>query len=113
MWDVVTVEVFDSWFLSLSEPEQTDVLAYVKLLEVEGPNLGRPYVDSLADVKQVKNLKELRVQHQGKPYRVFFAFDPKRQAVLLCGGDKTGDKRFYKRMIPVAEREFIKHLSEK
>lgn len=74
MWNVVTVEGFDSWFLSLSEPEQTDVLAYVKLLEVEGPNLGRPYVDSLTDVKQVKNLKELRVQHQGKPYRVFFAF---------------------------------------
>ncbi len=113
MWNVVTVEGFDSWFLGLSEPEQTDVLAYVKLLEVEDPNLGRPYVDSLTEVKQVKNLKELRVQHQGKPYRVFFAFDPKRQAVLLCGGGKAGDKRFYKRMIPIAEREFLKHLSEK
>ena len=112
MWDVVTVDEFDSWFLSLSEAEQIDVLAYVKLLEMQGPHLGRPYADSLVGVKRLKNLKELRVQHLGRPYRVFFAFDPKRQAVLLCGGDKTGDKRFYKKMIPIAEREFLRHLSE-
>ena len=63
-------------------------------------------------VVTVKNLKELRVQHKGKPYRVLFAFDPKRQAVMLCGGDKTGDKRFYDKMIPIAEREFIAHLEK-
>ena len=81
--------------------------SYITLLEVKGHHLGRPYVDSLKGTKQVNNLKELRVQHQGKPYRILFAFDPKRQAVLLCGGDKTGDKRFYKRMISIAEREFF------
>ncbi|WP_331879716.1 type II toxin-antitoxin system RelE/ParE family toxin [Legionella adelaidensis] len=61
--------------------------------------------------RQVKNLKELRIQHQGRPYRVFFAFDPKRNAVLLCGGNKTGKKRFYDMMVPIAEQEFLNHLS--
>ena len=110
MWHVVTVDEFDNWFLLLTEEEQIDVLSYVKLLEVYGPNLGRPYADSIEGAKRVKNLKELRVQHRGRPYRVFFAFDPMRRAVLLCGGDKTGDNRFYKKMIPIAEREFLHHL---
>jgi hypothetical protein len=109
MWEILTVEVFNEWFLSLNDAEQTDVLASIHLLEVRGPQLGRPYVDTLEGTT-ISNLKELRIQHQGRPYRVFFAFDPVRRAVLLCGGDKTGDKRFYKRMIPVAEREFKKHL---
>ena len=111
MWNVVTVERFDEWFLLLKEPEQISVLAAIKLLEVKGPHLGRPHVDSLQGTTKVSNLKELRVQHNGKPYRIFFAFDPIRQAVLLCGGDKTGKKRFYEIMIPVAEHEFLVHLS--
>lgn len=110
MWKVVTVDEFDQWFLALSEAEQVSVLTVIKLLEMKGPELSRPYADTLEGSKRVKNLKELRTQHQGRPYRVFFAFDPERQAVLLCGGDKTGDKRFYKKMIPIAEREFLKHL---
>lgn len=48
----------------------------------------------------------------GRPYRVFFAFDPLRQAVMLCGGDKTGNKHFYETMIPIAEREFLNYLQE-
>ena len=111
MWAVLTVERFDEWFLSLDELEQVSVLTLVKLLEVKGPNLGRPHADTLEGTRRVKNLKELRIQHQGKPYRVFFAFDPERQAVLLCGGDKTGKKRFYETMIPIAEQEFLNHLS--
>ncbi len=112
MWNVITVDVFDDWFLLLTEDEQIDVLACIKLLEVKGPMLGRPYVASLTGTDKVKNLKELRIQHRGKPYRVFFAFDPERKAVLLCGGDKTGNKQFYKKMIPIAEREFTVHLIE-
>ena len=111
MWNVLTVEEFDNWFLMLTEEEQIDVLSYIKLLEMHGPNLGRPYADSIDGAKQVKNLKELRVQHRGRPYRIFFAFDPKRRAVLLCGGDKTGDNRFYKKMISIAEREFLDYLA--
>lgn len=111
MWNVITVEHFDEWFLSLNEPEQISILTIIKLLEVKGPQLGRPYVDSLQGTKKVKNLKELRIQHNGKPYRVLFAFDPIRQAVLLCGGDKTSNKRFYEIMIPIAEQEFLVHIS--
>lgn len=109
LWDVVTVDEFDEWFVGLNENEQTDVLAVIKVLEMVGPQLGRPYVDTLTDSK-LTNLKELRIQHRGNPYRVLFAFDPKRQAVLLCGGDKSNDKRFYRRMIPIAEREYEKHI---
>jgi hypothetical protein len=111
MWVVLTVERFDEWFLALSESEQISILTTVKLLEAKGPSLGRPHVDTLEGTKYVKNLKELRIQHQGKPYRVFFAFDPDRQAILLCGGDKTGMKRFYETMIPIAEQELLNHLS--
>lgn len=110
MWNVVTVECFDSWFLGLNRSEQQDVLAAILVLEEFGPVLGRPYVDSLKGTDKVKNLKELRVQHKGKPFRMLFAFDPQRQAVMLCGGDKTGDKHFYEKMIPVAEREFLHYL---
>jgi hypothetical protein len=58
----------------------------------------------------MKNLKELRVQHRGRPLPVLFAFDPIRQAVMLSGGDKSNDKRFYQKMIPLAEMAFKNHL---
>ena len=112
VWKIVTVEYFDDWFLSLNTSEQQDVLAAILVLEQFGPALGRPYVDSLKGTDKVKNLKELRIQHKGKPFRVVFAFDPLRQAVMLCGGNKTGDKHFYETMIPIAEREFQNYLQE-
>jgi hypothetical protein len=111
-WKVVTVEYFDDWFLGFDAAEQQDVLAAILVLEQFGPTLGRPYVDSIKGTGKVKNLKELRVQHKGKPFRVFFAFDSLRQAVMLCGGDKTGDKHFYETMISIAEREFLDYLKE-
>lgn len=110
MWTVITVDYFDEWFIGLNEAEQQDILASIFKIEEFGPVLGRPDVDTLSGTKRVKNLKELRVQHHGKPYRIFFAFDPLRQAVLLCGGDKTGNKRFYETMIPIAEKEFLNYL---
>lgn len=111
-WEILVTDEYEEWFLGLTDPEQTDVLAMVDVLEIKGPRLGRPYADTLYGSKKVKNLKELRIQHAGDPYRVFYAFDPKRRAVLLCGGRKDGknDKRFYSMMIPIAEREFKKHL---
>lgn len=111
-WKVVTVDYFDDWFLGLDASAQQDVLSAIFVLEQFGPTLGRPYVDSIKGMDKVKNLKELRVQHKGKPFRVFFAFDPFRQAVMLCGGDKKGDKHFYKTMIQIAEREFVAYLQE-
>lgn len=57
-------------------------------------------------------MREVRVQHQGRPYRVFYAFDPRRKSILLIGGDKTGNDRFYEKMIPEADRLYDKHLEE-
>jgi hypothetical protein len=57
-------------------------------------------------------MRELRIQHQGRPYRVFYAFDPRRNAILLIAGDKTGDNRFYERMVPTADRLYDEHLKQ-
>ena len=83
----------------------------MKLLIERGPQLHRPHVDTLKAPRH-SNMKELRIQSGGKPLRGFFAFDPQRSAILLIGGDKTGDKRFYNRMIPLADDLFDKHLEE-
>jgi hypothetical protein len=111
-WTVLITDEYEHWFLSLTNDEQIDVLAMVDILEIKGPQLSRPYADTLQGTKKVRNLKELRIQHAGKPYRVFYAFDPKRNAILLCGGrkDGSGDKQFYQQMIPIAEREFLNYL---
>ena len=81
------------------------------LLKEYDPNLGRPYADCLVH-STFANHKELRVQHRGQPYRVPFAFDPKREALLLLAGKKSGDKRWYKKNIPRAEEIFARHLAE-
>lgn len=73
--------------------------------------LGRPYADTVYE-SAFPNMKELRIQNQGNPVRAFFAFDPLRQAIVLCAGDKSGDKRFYDRMIPLADREYQEYLKE-
>ncbi len=111
-WEIFVTNDFEEWFFQLTEPEQIDVMAMVEVLEIAGPNLSRPYADTLKATKRVKNLKELRIQHSGKPYRVFYAFDPIRRAVLLCGGRKNGSnaKSFYDTMIRRAEKLFLDHL---
>lgn len=111
MWTVLFEQPFETWFLELSTEEKIDILASIKVLEEYGPQLSRPHVDTLKGSK-LKNLKELRVQHAGDPYRILFVFDPLRQAILLCGGNKTGDKRFYDRMIPIAEKSYQQYLEE-
>jgi hypothetical protein len=93
----------------LSENEQIDVDAKVHLLEELGPALGRPHADTVQGSRHA-NMKELRMQHAGRPYRVMFAFDPRRCAILLLGGDKTGNVRWYDESIPVADNLFDDHL---
>lgn len=110
MWNIITIEYFDQWFTSLSDDEQQSILTGLFKLKELGPMLGRPDVDTLYGTKNIKNLKELRIQHKGKPYRIFFAFDPLRQAVMLCGGNKSGNKRFYETLLPIAEKEFLTYL---
>ncbi|AYF34414.1 MAG: type II toxin-antitoxin system RelE/ParE family toxin [Vreelandella alkaliphila] len=110
MWSIEQTDTFEAWFFSLEEIERENVLASVLLLRERGPMLSRPHADTV-NGSQHSNMKELRVQCQGRPIRVFFAFDPRRTGILLCAGDKGGnDKRFYNEMIPVADKEYTAHL---
>ncbi|HEN3303492.1 TPA: type II toxin-antitoxin system RelE/ParE family toxin [Yersinia enterocolitica] len=111
MWEVITTERFESWFVVQNESLRESVYEAMGLLEKFGHNLGRPYVDTLYG-SDFPNMKELRIQHAGDPIRAFFAFDPKRRAIVLCAGDKTGvnEKRFYKDMIRLADAEYQHHL---
>lgn len=111
VWNVEYTDEFYAWWLTLDHSEQESIAASVGLLETVGPQLGRPHADTIEGSKHA-NMKELRTQHDGRPYRTFFAFDPRRSAILLIGGDKTGDKQFYLRMIPEADRLYDEHLDE-
>jgi hypothetical protein len=102
---------FRDWFDKQDKSLQRAVLMYAGLLEEHGPQLSRPHADTLKGSK-LKNLKELRVQYRGDPYRILYAFDPKRQALLLVGGNKASDKKWYERMMPLAETIFEAHLEK-
>ncbi|WP_109077723.1 type II toxin-antitoxin system RelE/ParE family toxin [Aggregatibacter kilianii] len=110
MWTVILTERFENWLNQQSFKIQERVLAHLVRLEHFGPNLARPYVDSIEGSAH-SNMKELRVQHSGRAIRIFFAFDPKRRAVVLCGGDKGNDKRFYHNMIRIADQELNHYLA--
>lgn len=114
MWEVLTTDCFDEWFLEQDDDLRAAIYAAMGILEEIGPQLGRPHVDTL-NGSYYSNMKELRVQHDGNPIRAFFAFDPDRHAIVLCAGDKTGlnEKRFYKEMIQLADAEYRKHLAKR
>ena len=111
-WTVLFHDVFDAEFRALTEALQDELLAHALLLREFGPNLGRPTVDGLKGSKH-SNMKELRFNWEGGVWRIAFAFDPQRQAILLVGGDKGGadQRRFYKRLILQADSRFDDHLS--
>lgn len=111
-WEVIFHDEFDEEFKALNEGLQDELLAHAILLRDFGPNLGRPTVDTLKGSRHA-NMKELRFDWEGEVWRVAFAFDPKRRAVLLVGGDKAGvdRRRFYKRIIAVADERFNRHLA--
>jgi hypothetical protein len=106
-----TVEYLE-WFTAQEPPVREAVRAYVKLLLEKGPSLGRPYVDTLKGSKEA-NLKELRVQAQGRKYRIVFIFTGERVCLLLTGDVKGGseDKRFYKKLIARAEALYEEYLA--
>lgn len=111
VWEVLTTAEFEAWFEGLTAAQKRHLAAPLSALQMDGPRLGRPYVDSV-DGSRHSNMKELR--KKGKPLRVLFAFDPKRRAILLVGGSKGGakDKGFYERMIRIAEDLFDRWLAE-
>ena len=103
VWNVEYTDEFARWFQSLGEMQQDDVTVAGLLLMEQGPQLPFPHSSGLVGSRH-PHMRELRVQSGGRPIRVFYAFDPRRSAILLIGGDKTGDKRFYDKMIPIADR---------
>ena len=110
-WSVLFHDAFDAEFEALVEGLQDELLAHAKLLAAFGPDLGRPTVDTLKGSRHT-NMKELRFSWSGQVWRVAFAFDPQRQAILLVGGDKGGadQRRFYKRLLMVADARYDDHL---
>jgi hypothetical protein len=112
-WKVEFHEEFEPEFYELSETVQDEILALSKLLEEFGPQLGRPHVDTLKDSVHA-NLKELRFYADDGVWRVAFAFDLKREAIMLVAGDKSGgsEKRFYKQLIAKADPRFSAHLAK-
>jgi hypothetical protein len=112
-WIVEFHPLFAEEFSEFSEVVQNALLAEVGLLEKYGPLLNRPHVDTLNGSKHT-NMKELRFTSDNDIWRVAFAFDPNRQAILLVAGDKSGvsEKRFYKQMIKKADKRFDEHLTQ-
>ena len=108
-WEVEYTDEFAEWWDSLTEAGQEDVAAVVELLEEKGPKLPYPYSSGINASKHT-HMRELRIQHTGRPYRILYAFDPRRMAILLIGGDKTGNKRWYEKNIPVADKLYDEHL---
>lgn len=111
-WVVEIGDEFGPEFDNLPEDVRTEILALSRLLQQFGPQLGRPRVDTL-DGSRHANMKELRFDASDGVWRVAFAFDPKRRAILLVAGDKSGvsDKRFYKRLIAKADERLDGHLA--
>ena len=110
-WDVEYTDEFEAWWDDLSEEEQVSVAASVQLLEERGPTLGFPHSSGINGSKH-SHMRELRTQHGGRPMRTLYAFDPRRSAILLIGGDKTGDDRWYDQNIPIADRLYDEHLEQ-
>ena len=111
MWTVQLADEFEPEFLVLEKDVQDEILALTRLLQQFGPHLGRPRVDTLND-SRYSNMKEMRFDAADGVWRVAFAFDPKRRAILLVAGDKSGgsQKRFYRELLRKADQRFDAHL---
>jgi hypothetical protein len=109
-WEVEFTEEFETWWSGLTETHQVAVDAAVRMLEARGPTLDHPHSSDIRGSRHTR-MRELRVQCRGRPLRVLYAFDPRRVAILLIGGDKTGNGRWYERMVPVADRIYDEYLA--
>ena len=111
MWEVEGTDQFAAWLHELTPLERRTVTRVVDMLVDRGPDLGYPYSSGIRGSRH-SHMRELRAQSGGNPIRVFYAFDPRRSAILLIGGDKTGDNRFYQRYIPIADRLYDEYIQE-
>lgn len=109
-WEVEYTDELGDWWASLTEAEQEPIDASVRLLEEKGPGLGFPHSSGIKGSRH-PHMRELRIQHEGRPYRILYAFDPRRCAILLLGGDKTGNDRWYLSQVPLADRLYDTHIA--
>jgi hypothetical protein len=110
-WEILFDLDFNQWFEALPLGLQDEIWACIELLRRFGPNLGRPRVDTVQS-SSFSNMKELRIQYRGDPWRIFFAFDPHQNAIMLVGGNKRGkkEKRWYRDQIRIADERFRRYL---
>lgn len=110
-WEVEVSDEFREWYERQRIDLRESIAVAVDTLAEAGPELGRPLVDTLKGTRY-PNMKELRVQHRGRPYRILFIFDPRRNAYLILGGDKSGNVHWYREAIHRAEQIYAQHLAE-
>jgi hypothetical protein len=110
-WEIENTDEFGAWWAGLNDAEREDATAGVELLAEHGPMLRHPHSSGVNGSRHA-HMRELRVQSGGRPIRIFYAFDPRRTAILLIGGDKTGNNRFYEQMIPVADDLYDEYIVE-
>jgi hypothetical protein len=110
-WSVEFTDEFGQWWVGLSEDQQDDVAYSVSLLAELGPSLGFPHSSKVTSSRH-SSMRELRTQSGGKPLRTLYIFDPYRTAILLIGGDKTGNDRWYEQFVPAADRIYQQYLEE-
>lgn len=110
-WQVEYTDQFKEWWDTLSEEQQEDLAATVELLMERGPALPYPYSSGIVTSRH-SHMRELRTQSGGVPLRTFYAFDPRRVSILLIGGGKAGNDRFYEEYVPIADGLYDDHLDE-
>lgn len=110
-WEVEYTDEFGDWWAELTEAQQDRIAATIRLLAERGPSLPFPH-SSGVNGSHHEHMRELRVQSRGNPLRIFYAFDPRRTAILLIGGDKTGNDRFYEQYVPLADALYDAYIEE-
>ena len=110
-WEIEFTDEFGQWWATLSADQQEDIAYSVSLLAELGPSLGFPYSSKVIG-SQYAAMRELRTQSGGRPLRTLYIFDPLRTAILLIGGDKTGNDRWYEQFVPIADRLYQNYLDE-
>jgi hypothetical protein len=110
-WEVEYTDEFEDWWAGLSVDERESVGPAVGLLKERGPSLSFPHSSGIMGSRHSR-MRELRIQHRGRPYRVLYAFDPRRVAILLIGGEKTGQDRWYEKFVRLADRLYDEHILE-
>jgi hypothetical protein len=110
-WEVQVSAEFEEWWDELDAAEQKSDDFTVTLLSEAGPTLRMPHSSGI-ETSRHKHMREVRIQHEGRRYRLLYAFDPRRTAILPIGGDKTGNNRWYEEYAPRADGIYDQHLKE-